>query len=265
MSQLQNAGVGDLAIQDLQIVFTLGKGVVEAVSQFDLTVRHGESVCIVGPSGCGKTSVLRAVAGFVKPTRGQIRLGERVLTQPTLDVGVVFQDGGLLPWLSVRKNVEFGLLRREKDRGARAARTREWIDNVGLSDFVEARPGSLSGGMRQRVAIARTLVGHPSVVLMDEPFGALDAQTRTTMQDLTSELIADNSMTTLFVTHDIDESLIIGDRIIVMSARPGRIVEEIENPFARPRVSADLFGDARYADLKAHILSTIRGSTTKVA
>lgn len=248
----------DLRIQDVTIAYELNGQRFVAVSRFDTTIRAGESVCLVGPSGCGKTSVLRAIAGFVRPESGTIRLGDRVLTRPGLDVGVVFQDGGLFPWLSVEKNIEFGLLHRIRDKKERAARVREWLSYVGLSSFSQARPRALSGGMKQRVAIARTLAGQPQVVLMDEPFGALDAQTRTAMQDLTASLIDKNHMTTLFVTHDIDESIIIGDRIIVMSGRPGTIADEIENPFSRPRMSTEIYADPEYASLKSRILRTLR-------
>lgn len=248
-----------LSIDNICIEYTLKGQKVHAVSDFTAHIQQGESVSIVGPSGCGKTSVLRSVAGLILPSSGRVSLKGREITGPGLEVGVVFQDGGLLPWLSVRQNIEFGLLHRIHNRDKRRDRVQTWIRKMGLDGFADAKPSELSGGMRQRVAIARTLAGNPSAVLMDEPFGALDAQTRTSMQELTAQLITDNEMTTLFVTHDIDESLIIGDRIIVMSARPGRLLEEITNPFPRPR-SAEMFGEQEYAEMKSRILHRIRSS-----
>lgn len=170
---------------------------------------------------------------------------------------MVFQDHGLLPWLTTRKNIALGLRKQVEDKQERDQIVTEWIDRVGLTGFDGALPKQLSGGMQQRVAIARALALEPDVVLMDEPFGSLDAQTRTTMQEVTADLMDRAKTTVVFITHDIDEALIIGDRILVMSGRPGRIIEDMTNPFDKPR-SAKLFGDTRYSAAKSHILELLR-------
>lgn len=246
-----------VSIEGLEIAFTLNRDEVCAVRDFSMSIQAGESICLVGPSGCGKTSVLRALAGFIRPSAGTASVHGRPVTGPGLDRGVVFQDGALFPWLTVLANVEFGLLHHVPNRVERRDVALEWIKRVRLEGFEQARPKALSGGMKQRVAIARTLSGRPRVVLMDEPFGALDAQTRTAMQEMTAELVSDSGMTTVFVTHDIDEAIIIGDRILVMGDRPGRLVAEFRNLFAKPR-SADVFASPKYAQLKSEILGHIR-------
>jgi ABC-type nitrate/sulfonate/bicarbonate transport system ATPase subunit len=245
-----------LEIRDLSISFGTGTK-VHAVDRVSLTVAAGETVCLLGPSGCGKSSLLRAVAGFVRPDSGQVLVDGRVVTAPGADRGMVFQEYALFPWHTVARNIAFGLRRRIPDRAQRDGVVRTWIAKVKLDGFERAFPKQLSGGMQQRVAIARALAPDPQVLLMDEPFGALDAQTRVLMQEMLEDLIAESRGAVMFVTHDIDEALIVGDTLCIMSKRPGRILETFRNPFPRPR-SARIFEHADYGPAKARIFETIR-------
>jgi ABC-type nitrate/sulfonate/bicarbonate transport system ATPase subunit len=245
-----------LEIRELSISFA-SKPRVHAVDAVSLTVAAGETLCLLGPSGCGKSSVLRAVAGFVRPDSGDVRVDGRLVTAPGADRGMVFQEYALFPWHTVSRNIAFGLRRRIPDAAKREAVVRSWIAKVKLDGFEKAYPKQLSGGMRQRVAIARALAPEPQVLLMDEPFGALDAQTRVLMQEMLEGLIAESRNAVVFVTHDIDEALIVGDTLCVMSRRPGRVLETIRNPFARPR-SAHIFEHRDYGPVTARIFEMIR-------
>jgi NitT/TauT family transport system ATP-binding protein len=245
-----------LEIRELSISFA-SKPRVHAVDAVSLTVAAGETLCLLGPSGCGKSSVLRAVAGFVRPDSGDVRVDGRLVTAPGADRGMVFQEYALFPWHTVSRNIAFGLRRRIPDAAKREAVVRSWSAKVKLDGFEKAYPKQLSGGMQQRVAIARALAPEPQVLLMDEPFGALDAQTRVLMQEMLEGLIAESRNAVVFVTHDIDEALIVGDTLCVMSRRPGRVLETIRNPFARPR-SAHIFEHRDYGPVKARIFEMIR-------
>jgi ABC-type nitrate/sulfonate/bicarbonate transport system ATPase subunit len=245
-----------LEIRELSVSFA-SKPRVHAVDAVSLTVAAGETLCLLGPSGCGKSSVLRAVAGFVRPDSGDVRVDGRLVTAPGADRGMVFQEYALFPWHTVSRNIAFGLRRRIPDAAKREAVVRSWIAKVKLDGFEKAYPKQLSGGMQQRVAIARALAPEPQVLLMDEPFGALDAQTRVLMQEMLEGLIAESRNAVVFVTHDIDEALIVGDTLCVMSRRPGRVLETIRNPFARPR-SAHIFEHRDYGPVKARIFEMIR-------
>ena len=245
-----------LEIRELSISFP-SKPPVHAVDAVSLSVAAGETLCLLGPSGCGKSSVLRAVAGFIRPDSGDVRVDGRLVTAPGADRGMVFQEYALFPWHTVSRNIAFGLHRRIPDAAKREAIVRSWIAKVKLDGFEKAYPKQLSGGMRQRVAIARALAPEPQVLLMDEPFGALDAQTRVLMQEMLEGLIAESRNAVVFVTHDIDEALIVGDTLCVMSRRPGRVLETIRNPFVRPR-SAHIFEHRDYGPVKARIFEMIR-------
>jgi len=234
---------------------------VRAVDDVSLVVAPGESVCLLGPSGCGKSSLLRAIAGFIRPDTGQVLVDGRLVNEPGPDRGMVFQEYALFPWLTVSRNIEFGLRRCVPDRAERRAVVRSWIAKVKLEGFERAYPKQLSGGMQQRVAVARALAPDPQVLLMDEPFGALDAQTRVLMQEMLESLIYESQRAVVFVTHDIDEALIIGDVLCIMSKRPGRVLETFPNPFARPR-SAHIFELNEYGPAKARIFETIRREIT---
>lgn len=207
-----------------------------ALDELDLTVAPGEFVTIIGPSGCGKTTLLNCVAGLSTPTGGTMYLDGVELHGPGLDRAVVFQQASLFPWRTVARNVAYGLeLRREYRRSEIAERVRRAIELVGLKGFEHHYPHQISGGMQQRVNLARALVVEPKLVLMDEPFGALDALTREMLQDELAALVGTVQRATLFVTHDIEEAVFLGDRVVAMSRAPGRIIANIRVPFERPR------------------------------
>jgi sulfonate transport system ATP-binding protein len=219
-------------------------------------------VALLGPSGCGKTSVLNAVAGFVRPSVGTVVVdGERV-GGPGADRGMVFQQQSLFPWKTVLGNVEFGLKMRGIKKTLRASQARAYLNLVGLSGFEDAYPAELSGGMQQRVGIARALVNKPRVMLMDEPFGGLDAQTRLVMQELLLDVWREVRTTVIFVTHDIDEALFLADRVAVMTARPGEIRDLVTVKLTRPR-AAEVIATAEFMALKARILAQVREESAR--
>jgi ABC-type nitrate/sulfonate/bicarbonate transport system ATPase subunit len=219
---------------------------VVAIAGFDLEVADDEFVTVLGPSGCGKTTLLNIVAGFERETGGTLVLDGAKITGPGPDRGVVFQEYALFPWLTVEANVEFGLRERGVRAAERAARTQRQIAAVGLSGFEKRYPHELSGGMRQRVALARVLVNDPKILLMDEPFAALDAQTRTLMQEELLNVWSSDRRAVIFITHNIEEAILLGDRVVVMTARPGRIKEIVEIKLPRPRdVTSDQFNAIR--------------------
>ena len=214
---------------DLTKIFDDGKkGPVTAIDHVNIEVKDGEFVMIVGPSGCGKTTLINILGGLNTATSGEVLLDGKPVQGPGADRGMVFQGYSLFPWLSVQKNVEFGLKMKKMPKAQRAEQAKKFIDLVGLTGFENALPKQLSGGMKQRVAIARTLANEPEILLMDEPFGALDAQTRVVMQELLADISKKTKTTILFITHDIDEAVLLGDRIYVMSRRPGTIREVLD-------------------------------------
>jgi NitT/TauT family transport system ATP-binding protein len=217
----------------------------------------GEFRVLLGPSGCGKSTVLRLIAGLDRPDSGEVLVNGKPVQGPGRDRGMVFQKYTSFPWLTVEDNIAYGL----KINGAPAAERREIVSQlvqaVGLLGFQRAYPDTLSGGMQQRVAIARTLALRPEVILMDEPFGALDAQTRSDMQELLLRIWDETASTILFVTHDVEEAIYVADHIFVMSARPGTIIEDIPVPFGRPR-DAEVKHQADFQDLQQHVLTTLR-------
>jgi NitT/TauT family transport system ATP-binding protein len=228
---------------------------VEALSPIDLDLAENEFVSLVGTSGCGKSTLLGIVAGLVEPTTGHVLVDGAPISGPGRDRGVVFQQYTLFPWLTARQNIEFAL-----DGVGRAERRRiadEHLELVGLRAFADAWPRQLSGGMKQRVAIARALCYRPRILLMDEPFGALDAQTRLLMQELLTRIWESHRLTVLFVTHDVEEAVTISDRVLVMSNRPGRIKEEVPIPLPRPRTLA-VQETPDFLKLRHRILASIR-------
>jgi ABC-type nitrate/sulfonate/bicarbonate transport system ATPase subunit len=225
-----------LRVGNLSVVFTRRRGgTVTAVDRLSLGVRDKEFVSIVGPSGCGKSTLLRIVAGLIRPSGGDVVVDGRPVEGPGAERGMVFQSYTLFPWLTVQGNVEFGLRLRGLAPDERAQLANRYIDLVGLQGAEPAYPKELSGGMQQRVAIARALANDPAILLMDEPFGALDAQTRSVMQELLLRVWEQTHKTVLFVTHDIDEAVLLSDRVYVMTARPGQIKAEVKITLPRPR------------------------------
>lgn len=239
-----------------------GHSSIVALDDFSLTVADCEFSVIVGPSGCGKSSLLNLVAGLAEPTSGKIQLNGHVVRGPDRERGMVFQTYTLFPWLTVQRNVEFGLALRGIPKVERVRIARKYIDEVGLHGFEDAYPRQLSGGMMQRVALARALANDPEVLLMDEPFGALDSQTRSFMQQLLLRVWEHAQKTVLFVTHDIDEALFLGDRVHVMTARPGQIKEEIEVGIPRPR-SLDVVTSDKFVTLKRRIIRLLEEEVLK--
>jgi ABC-type nitrate/sulfonate/bicarbonate transport system ATPase subunit len=235
---------------------------VTALDGISLEVKENEFAVIVGPSGCGKSSLLRLVAGLNRQTSGRIDLDGKAVTGPGKDRGMVFQSYTLFPWLTVQKNVEFGLDLAGMSAAERAKIARGFISQVGLEGFERAYPKQLSGGMMQRVALARALANDPEILLMDEPFGALDSQTRSLMQELLLKIWDNSKKTVLFITHDIDEAILLGDRVYVMTARPGRIKEMIEIDIPRPR-SVELLTAASFIALKRRIMGLIHDEAVR--
>ena len=230
-------------------------GTVVAFHQLTLGVRDKEFLCVVGPSGCGKTTLLRCMAGLTEISDGKLAVNRKPVTGPPEGVAMVFQHFGLLPWKTVYDNAAFGLAM----AGAPAAHIKErvghYLDLVGLSGFERHYPYQLSGGMQQRVGLVRALAINPSILLRDEPFAALDAQTREVLQEELLHLMErpEERKTMVFITHSIDEAILLGDRVAVMSARPGRIKEMVDVPFEHPRDVEDVRADPRFAELRAHI------------
>lgn len=224
-----------LEVKDLCKEFGSGKSTVTALDKVSFKAHRREFVCLIGPSGCGKSTLIRILAGLESATSGDVLLNGEPVTKPGSDLGMVFQGYTLFPWLSVKRNVMFGLL--ESGIGFVEAEEQafQWIDLVGLNKFADAYPHQLSGGMKQRVAIARALANQPKILLMDEPFGALDPQTRCRMQSHLLEIWQNIDITVVFITHDLDEAIFLADRILVLKAHPGRVEEVIEVPIPQPR------------------------------
>ncbi len=238
------------------MVFETRGGEVQALDDVTVEIDDAHFVCIVGASGCGKSTLLNIMAGLIRPTAGTIEVGGRPVEGPGADRGMVFQSYTLFPWLKVRENVEFGPALKGASKEERRRTADRLLEEMGLVEFARAYPRELSGGMKQRVAIARALANDPQVLLMDEPFGALDALTRAGAQRFLTEIWEQHRRTIAFVTHDIDEAIYLGDTVYVMSRRPGRIREVVQVDISRPR-SLDDIGTPRFAELKHHILSLI--------
>lgn len=211
--------------------FDARRTTTQALGRIDLTISPGAFVSLVGPSGCGKTTLLKVIAGLTAPSSGAVRFGE----DPDPGIGMVFQDHGLFPWMTLNDNVAFGLEAMGVDSVTRRTSAEGLLDQLGLGEFGSRYPHELSGGMRQRGAIARALITRPQVLLMDEPLSSLDAQSKLVLQDEIQRLWAEHRQTVVYVTHDVEEAVILGDRVLVMSGRPGRIIQDVEVSLARPR------------------------------
>ena len=224
-----------LEVKDLYKEFDTPHGKVTALKNINFKTHKREFVCVIGPSGCGKSTLIRILAGLETETSGKMLLDGKEVHGPGPDRGMVFQGYTLFPWLTVKKNVMFGLEMEGRGKFASEEEAMQWIDLVGLSKFANSYPHQLSGGMKQRVAIARALANQPRILLMDEPFGALDAQTRSKMQAYLMEIWKNIDITILFITHDLDEAIYLADRILVLKAHPGEVQELIEVPVPQPR------------------------------
>jgi NitT/TauT family transport system ATP-binding protein len=233
---------------------------VEAIGDLTFSVADGEFVCVVGPSGCGKTTLLRCIAGLLPPTSGRVTVDGRPVVGPPPGLALVFQEYGrsLFPWLRVRENVELPLRERRVPRQRRAQLVHEALDAVGLSDAHRAYPWQLSGGMQQRVAIARAIAYEPSVLLMDEPFAAVDAQTRADLEDLIRDVWRRLGVTLLFVTHDIDESVYLGQRVVMLSSAPTNVVESLDIDLPAERDQLTTRADARFTELRGRVYAQIQ-------
>jgi sulfonate transport system ATP-binding protein len=242
-----------LTIENLVKSFPKKEGVMVAIQDFNIEVKEGEFVCILGPSGCGKTTLLRIIAGLESLTSGRLLLKGEPITGPGSDRGMVFQEFALFPWRTVRKNVEFGLEIKKVPIAERSKISDRFIDLVGLKGFENYHPNQLSGGMKQRVGIARALANDPALLLMDEPFGALDAQTRNLMQKELLRIWQETQKTVIFITHSVDEACYLADRIVVMTSRPGTIKEIFNVTIPRPRDRASI----EFALLRKTILAEL--------
>lgn len=256
-------GEAKVRISGLEVEFALRTSTVRALDGIDLDIRRGEFLVIVGPSGCGKTTLLRVLAGLEEYSGGQVLIhddAEEAEAGRRPDSAMVFQEHGVFPWLTVLDNVAFGLKASGMGRAERQAISRDYIDRVGLTGFVDAYPHQLSGGMRQRVSVARAFATDAQMLLMDEPFAALDEQTKLVLQELLLKIWQDTNKTVLYVTHSLDEALVLGDRIAVMSGRPGTIKDiiDVSSVFPRPRKVAEVRSDARYGAMFGRIWNQLR-------
>jgi NitT/TauT family transport system ATP-binding protein len=245
-----------ISARNVSMAFETRRETVLALDDVSVEVPDGHFACIVGASGCGKSTLLNIMAGLVRPTRGEIEVGGRPVDGPGADRGMVFQSYTLFPWLRVRENIEVGPSLKGVAAGERRRIADGLLEEMGLAEFARAYPRELSGGMKQRVAIARALANDPAVLLMDEPFGALDALTRAGAQRFLTQIWEQHRRTIAFVTHDIDEAIYLGDTVYVMSPRPGRVREVVPVDIPRPR-SLDDVATTRFAELKHRILSLI--------
>ena len=251
------AGLPFLEFTGVGQVFQTRRGPFEALRDIDLTVAQGEFLCVFGHSGCGKSTLLNMVSGFLQPSRGEVKLDNRPIEGPGPDRMVVFQNYSLLPWMTVRQNVELAVkaARRDLDAGSRRDVVDHHLEMVHLSEAAHKRPGQISGGMKQRVAIARALAVNPAVLVLDEPFGALDAITKEELQEELLAIWREQRPTVLMITHDIDEALFLADRIVMMTNGPSATIGEIlEVPFERPRDYETIQQDARYGQLRNHAM-----------
>jgi NitT/TauT family transport system ATP-binding protein len=253
-----------IEIRGVHKEFAKGERRVVALQDIDLTVAEREFVAILGPSGCGKSTLLNMVAGFDQPTRGSVKVAGEEIRAPAPSRGVVFQEPALFPWLTVMDNIVFGPKTLGQPAADYRARAAQIIEQIGLSGFEASYPAELSGGMRQRVGIGRVLIMEPKVLLMDEPFGSLDAQTRTVMQELLLSLWERHQQTVLFVTHDIEEAVLLADRVCVMTSRPGRIKKSIEVRMPRPR-SIESTTSPEFNALRREVLELIREESQRAA
>ena len=253
--------MSDLVSQNLNMIFKTPKGeTVHALKDLNFTLKKGELLTVLGPSGCGKTTLLNITAGFIRPTSGIIMLNDKEIDGPGVERGMVFQQGALFEWLTVAENVNFGLRMKNEDLIKTSHKVNEWLEIVGLKGFGNTPTYQLSGGMQQRVALARCLINDPDLILMDEPLGALDALTREKMQSLVLKIWKETGKTIILITHSVEEALLLGERLYVMAPRPGRIHKEYKLPFASMGLNGDLReikNDKEFVTKREEILTMI--------
>ena len=256
-----------LKVDHLGKTYGEGEDAVEAIGDIDLEVGEKEFVCIVGPSGCGKTTLLKCMSGLLAPTSGEVRLHDERIDGPPEKMALVFQEYGrsLYPWMSVRQNVAFPLRRKKLGKGEAAGLVERAVESVDLTGFLDRYPWELSGGMQQRVAIARALAYQPEILLMDEPFASVDAQTRADLEDLILDVRRQYGVTVLFVTHDIDESVYLSDRIVVLTPSPTEVQEQLDVELPRPRDQIDTKELPEFAQLRGHVYRSIKRKETTAA
>ncbi len=248
-----------LTVTHLGHTYGVGKNSLEAIRDLTFTVDKGELVTIVGPSGAGKSTMLRSLSGLMRPTQGEVRINGELVTEPHPEMALVFQDYGraLMPWATIRANVEIAIKRKFPNAAERRWNTEESLQQVGLGDVADRYPWELSGGMQQRAALARGLAYRPSILLFDEPFASVDAQTRSDLEDLVLKICRDNEMTGLLVTHDIDEAIYLADRVLVVSKRPSSISLEVEVNLPRPRNQFTTKALPEFARLRQVVLNEL--------
>jgi NitT/TauT family transport system ATP-binding protein len=250
-----------VSLEEVSVIYTHRNQRVVAIENLSFSVKDKEFLSILGPSGCGKSTILHLIAGFIHPSSGNVRLNGHPLRRPGVDRGVVFQLHTLFPWKTVRENVEFGLRMKGLPKNQRHAIVFRYLEAIELTEFANSYPFELSGGMQQRVGIARAYANDPQVLLMDEPFASLDAQTAIRMRELLLRLWTKNPKTVIFVTHDIDEAILLADRVLLLSARPGKVEEEFLIGLPRPR-SQDVFTDPQYVELRKGMMDAIFDRST---
>jgi NitT/TauT family transport system ATP-binding protein len=250
-----------LEVRDVSLVFNTGAGPRPVLDRISFDVFSGEILCLVGPSGCGKTTILRLLAGLLQPTRGEVLFEKTRVSGPSRERAIVFQDytNALLPWRTVAGNIALSIEARHVPKEQHAGITTELLKKMGLQHAAQQFPNQLSGGMQQRVQIARCLAQQPKILLMDEPFGALDAMTRQSLQDELLQLAAEQRMTVVFITHDLEEAIYLGDRVFVLGSNPGRIVEKIDVELPRPRSQLETREDRRFLAQRHHLFGLLQG------
>ena len=241
-----------LKVDSLKKKFQDREGEIVALGNISFSVHQREFICVIGPSGCGKSTLIRIIAGLEKQTSGSILLDSKPIDSPSSDRGMVFQNYTLFPWLTIKKNIMFGLIMSKTDRQEANTKAMDWLELVGLSEFSDLYPHQLSGGMKQRVAIARALATRPRILLMDEPFGALDAQTRAQMQSYLLQIWGSLDITIIFITHDLEEAIYLADRIFVLGSSSNQLQEIVEIPVSRPR-KPDQFLSTEFLATKKHL------------
>lgn len=250
-----------LIFENVSLVYDHRKRQVTALDDLSFSIKENEFVCVLGPSGCGKSTILNLIAGFLQPTSGSIQLNDSIVHGPGADRGFVFQRHSIFPWKTVRENIEFGLRIKELSKSERKEIVNRYLEVIELLEFENSYPYELSVGMRQRVGIARAYANDPDILLMDEPFSSLDAQTGIRMQKLLLQIWTQNPKTVIFVTHDIDESIFLADRVLLLTSRPGKLKKEIHIDLTRPRLH-EILEDSRYRELRKEVMESVFNNST---